>query len=123
AMFSSWSRWRAGWIDDNEILCIDGSKVGSYYIGNLEDPLSRVKAVVVPRSDHSVIVVDVRHGTDPTKPLAFAYSVDTSKETGNGPYRQKNTFYTEEEFSTDGITIRLLDRDSSGVVIEVGPTP
>jgi M6 family metalloprotease-like protein len=121
--FSSWSRWRSGWIRDDEVLCVDAAEESTHFVGQLDEPDAEFKTLVVPRSDHSVVVIDVRRIANASKPVALTYVVDTSKEHQLGPYRVKTQFYGEDTVEVEGVTLTLVARDSSGVVVSVAPAP
>lgn len=118
-MFSSWARWRAGWIEDREIRCVDSSRYSIHLIEPVSRARSAMKSLLIPVSDHSVIVVEAREDDELLVPLV--YVVDTSFEHGNGPWRVKGWFNRSNDVVVEGLKLTLIDRDSSGVVIEVSP--
>lgn len=118
-MFSSWARWRAGWIEDREIRCVNSSRYSTHLIEPVSQPESAVKSLLIPVSDHSVIVIEAREDDEILVPLV--YTVDTSFEHGNGPWRVKGWFNRSNDLVVEGLKLTLIDRDSSGVVIEVSP--
>lgn len=119
-MFSSWARWRAGWIDDGEVRCVDPLQSSTHLIEPVSQAKSKMKSLLIPLSEHSVIVVEAREDDEDLVPLV--YVVDTYFEHGNGPWRVKGWFDRSDELVVEGVKLTLTDRDSSGVVIEVGPT-
>ena len=120
--FSSWSRWRSGWIDDAEVLCVTPTIASKHFVGLVENSSARPKALVIPTSSNSTIIVEVRGGGSGA-PVPLAYTVDTSIEHQLGPYRVQSAIVASQTAVIGDVTLTLVDRDSSGVVIEVGPTP
>ncbi len=59
---SAWNGWIMGWIPDDEIICIDGTKPGSFQMRMDSVDLNRGGpiAAVIKLSDHEVIVVESR---------------------------------------------------------------
>ena len=121
--FSAWTRWRAGWISDAEVLCVDRSKTSRHFVGEMDTTKGKPKLIVVPLNDHSAVVIDARYDAELRSAIGLSYRIDTSFESGNGPYRVQSAFVTSQTAVIGDVTLTLVDRDSSGVVIEVGPTP
>lgn len=118
-MFSSWARWRAGWIEDSEVRCVDSQRNSTHLIEPVSRAGSALKSLLIPVDEHSVIVVEAREDDEDLVPLV--YVVDTAFEHGNGPWRVKGWFDRSNEMVVEGLKLNLIDRDSSGVIIEISP--
>jgi len=119
--FSSWARWRAGWILDDQVNCVSKDVVNEVFIGNLDTDDDEVKTTIIPLTDHSAIVIDVRDEQRWDEPVVLVYVVDTSFESGNGPVRKRGLFPEEEELEVEGVRVTLVGRDSSGAVVKIEP--
>lgn len=118
-MFSSWARWRAGWIEDGEVRCVDSLRDSRHLIEPVSQSRSTMKSLLIPLSEHSLIVVEAREDDENLVPLV--YVVDTSFEHGNGPWRVKGWFDRSNDLVVENVKLTLIDRDTSGVILEVGP--
>ena len=118
---SGFSRWRAAWIEDDEMTCVDSTIPSRHFVAGLNDADASSKLLVIPTTDHSAIVVEVREVKGSNKPIALVYTVDTAFEHQLGPYRFQTQFYLVDSFQIGDVVLNLIDRDSSGVVIEVAP--
>ena len=130
--FLAWERWLLGWIDDEQILCLQEKSTTT-----LVTPLQRksgLKAIVVPLSLTRVLVVESRRaeGVDKnlTKPGALVYVVDSAIQSGLGPVkvfpieaadnrRLKSTRAQGESITFEGVTITVKKSDTEGDLIEV----
>ena len=130
--FLAWERWLLGWIDDDQILCLQEKTTPT-----LVTPVQRksgLKAIVIPLSLTRVVVVESRRaeGVDKnlTKPGALVYVVDSAVQSGLGPVkvipiessdnrRLKSTRAQGESVTVDGVTITVKKSDADGDLIEV----
>ena len=130
--FLAWERWLLGWIDDEQILCLQEKSTTT-----LVTPVQRksgLKAIVIPLSLTRVLVVESRRaeGVDKNlnKPGALVYVVDSAIQSGLGPVkvipietadnrRLKSTRAQGESVTFEGVTITVKKSDSDGEVIEV----
>lgn len=130
--FLAWERWLLGWIDDDQILCLQEKTTTT-----LVTPVQRksgLKAIVIPLSLTRVVVVESRRaeGVDKnlTKPGALVYVVDSAVQSGLGPVkvipiessdnrRLKSTRAQGESVTVDGVTITVKKSDADGDLIEV----
>ena len=130
--YLAWERWLLGWIDDEQILCLQEKSTTT-----LVTPVQRksgLKAIVVPLSMTRVLVVESRRaeGVDKnlTKPGALVYVVDSAVQSGLGPVkvipiepadnrRLKSTRAQGESVTFEGVTITVKKSDADGDLIEV----
>lgn len=120
--FISWSRWRVGWLDDDQILCTTPVSKTQRFVHQLDSETSDLKAVVFPQSEHSALVAEVRQGfgANADKSIVVVYEVDTSFGHGNGPIRLRGTLrevgdsliHAEVQLSLEAI-------DISGALISI----
>jgi hypothetical protein len=89
--YLAWERWHAGWIDDEQILCLESDSVAELTRIEAE---GGTKAAIVPVGPTEAVVVESRRavGYDLalTREGAVVYLVDTSIESGQGPIRVVN---------------------------------
>ena len=130
--YLAWERWLLGWIDDDQVLCLQEKSTTS-----LVTPIERkagLKAIVVPLSLTRVIVIESRRAEGVDKNLnkagALVYVVDSSIQSGLGPVkvipiessdsrRLKSTRTADENIVFEGVTITIKRSDSSGDLVEV----
>lgn len=142
--YFAWSKWRLGWLDDDQMDCVDTSGTTTHIISPLgSSGSSRVKGVVIKRSGTSVLVAEAR-GTSGNDSGTCAqgvllYHISTTTATGNGPIRVidatpssggcggdelndaplslegVSTFYVQEF----GVTVTLIRQNGSDYTIEV----
>lgn len=130
--FLAWERWLLGWIDDEQILCLQEKSTTT-----LVTPVQRksgLKAIVVPLSLTRVLVVESRRaeGVDKNlnKPGALVYVVDSAIQSGLGPVkvipiepddnrRLKSTRAQGESVTFEGVTVTVKKSDADGDLIEV----
>lgn len=122
--FTSWTRWRLGWLEDSQVRCTGSSPIGQYFVANLDQPTSRTKSIVIPTSDHSTFVIETRegYGANAGKSILVVFEVDTSFAHGNGPIRLKGTLRSpQDQLATDFGVIQLEDIDLSGALLSISP--
>jgi M6 family metalloprotease-like protein len=98
---SSWSRWLLGWLEDNQVFCkpaqtIDPDTALDVTLRPLDADVAGFKALMIPTSDHTAIVVESRRPIGPDVGLkrwttvgrpprgVLVYRVDTSIGHGEG---------------------------------------
>ena len=120
--FTSWTRWRVGWLDDEQIRCTSPTVESRYFVNQLDSDSSGTKSLVFPLSDHSALVAEVRDGfgANAGKSVVVVYEVDTSYEHGNGPIRLKGTLREAgDELEQSGVRLALEAIDISGALVTV----
>ena len=90
---SAWLRWLPGWLDDDQVICIEASSIEDEYfaINHLNDIGGDVEAVIVKLSDTMVVVIESRRWDEnydrPTvhsRDGIVAYTVDATKGSAQG---------------------------------------
>lgn len=130
--FLAWERWLLGWLDDDQIYCVEGKRATK-----LITPISRksgLKAVIVPISPIKVLVIESRRaeGIDKNvkKPGALVYLVDSGIQSGMGPVkifpadpsdnrRVLSTRAEGESVTVEGFTITVRKSDKDGDLVEI----
>ena len=88
--FHAWHKYRVGWIEQQQITCIDSPREAQVTLTPLETP-GGMKAAVVRTSPTQAYVVEARRriGLDDNlcKEGVLVYSVDSQVENGGGPVR------------------------------------
>lgn len=88
--YFAWNKWRLGWLDDNQMACVQGSGTTTHTISPLRST-GGIKGVVIKRSGTDVLVAEVRSRGGNDGGLCaegvLLYHVSTSTATGNGPIR------------------------------------
>ncbi len=126
----AWERWVLGWLDDDQINCANPFADGD--VNDQVTPISQatgLKAVIVPFSETSALVVESRRasGLDKNlvKPGALVYLVDSSLQSGYGPvkvfpsseddpYFLQATLSAGESVEVDGLKIEVTESTDSG---------
>ena len=90
---SAWLRWLPGWLEDEQIVCLDGESLttGSYRIQHINAVEGNLEAVVVRLSERKALVVESRR-FDPLldrpspndKDGVLVYTVDGTKSAAQG---------------------------------------
>jgi M6 family metalloprotease-like protein len=88
----AWERWVLGWLDDEQVACVNPFKDGD--VTELVTPIGKsggLKALVIPMSETSALVVESRRASGIDKNIrktgALVYLVDSSIPSGKGPIR------------------------------------
>ena len=126
--YLAWERWHAGWIDDDQIVCLASDATPEL----IRIALTRVeeaggtKAVVAPVGETRAVVVESRRAIGYDSALttegAVVYTVDTSIESGSGPVEVANdrqALGPGESVTVDGVTVTVIDATESGDTVEV----
>lgn len=133
---TAWERWVLGWLDDSQVLCTNPRSSGE--VNTLITPIGTSggqKAVVIPVGDYKAVVVESRRasGIDANiaKTGALVYTVDTSKQTGQGPiqiypkatssdpYMIQSPLAVGESVTVLGVKIEVTAADSSGDTVHI----
>jgi M6 family metalloprotease-like protein len=96
----AWSRWLLGWLDDDQVYCkpINALPNGATYVDlqPIDSEQDGFKALMIPTSDHTALVVEARRPVGPDVGIArwltvgrppegvLVYRVDTSIGHGEG---------------------------------------
>jgi len=130
--FLAWERWLAGWLDNDQIHCMEGKT-----ISKLITPIQRssgLKAVIVPISLTKVLVIESRRAEGVDKNLkksgALVYLIDSAQQSGMGPVkiypadnsdnrRLQSTRAEGESVTVEGITVTVVKSDKDGDLVEV----
>jgi hypothetical protein len=123
----AWERWLLSWLDDTQVVCLNGREVKA--VLNPVSVFGGQKMIVVPLSDTRALVVEVRRrgGFDEklSKEGPLVYVVDTNQQNGYGGI--KIVPINEDDWSKsslpldigktiefEGITISYLSRSTYG---------
>jgi M6 family metalloprotease-like protein len=123
----AWERWLLSWLDDTQVVCLNGREVKA--VLNPVSVFGGQKMIVIPLSDTRALVVEVRRrgGFDEklSKEGPLAYVVDTNQQNGYGGI--KIVPINEDDWSKssapldigktiefEGITISYLSRSTYG---------
>ncbi|MEG3614404.1 M6 family metalloprotease domain-containing protein [Isoptericola haloaureus] len=91
----TWSRWQLGWIDDEQVVCADGTTPSSAELvpvpATASADASQDAMLVLPVGATTAVVVENRQRTGYDDGAlatgALVYTVDTSVRSGDGPLR------------------------------------
>jgi M6 family metalloprotease-like protein len=122
---SGWSRFLAGWIDDNRVRCVKPRIKSRHYLASLNAgrTIEQPRALVVPISSHAALVVELRTpgewvGVD--RPYVIVYRVDTSINHGEGPIRFVGLVSrVGAEIVSNSVRVSLASLGDAGVIVEV----
>lgn len=93
---TAWVRWLQGWLDDNQVTCIDSNTItnNTYRLDTLNDVGADNKAIVIKTSATTAIVVESRRWDAKfdvpvvnSKDGLIVYTVDATKGHSEGPLR------------------------------------
>jgi len=113
--FLAWERWRSGWIEDDQIVCVEGAEAEATLTA-IEVP-GGTKAVIVPTGETTAVVVESRRAIGYDEGLAtpgvIVYLVDTSLPSGFGPLRLAGPPLGAGESTTvGGVTVSVVAADA-----------
>ena len=91
--FYGWNKWKLGWINDNQISCINENlKSGvTQFLSPIGVPTDTNKMIVIKISESKALAIEVRRKS-PFEALktsdegVIVYRVDTNKGQGSGPF-------------------------------------
>lgn len=100
---NAWNGWIVGWIPDEDFVCLDGTKTGTYKVvlDSVDLNLGGTIAAVIRLSDHEVIVVESRRkgpfsiDFQPGHSAVMAYYVNSKREANRydgNPDREKDYY-------------------------------
>jgi M6 family metalloprotease-like protein len=119
--YLAWERWHAGWLDDDQILCVASDTTAT--IGPIEVS-GGPKAAVVKVGPNRVVVIESRRAVGYDHALqregAVVYVVDTSIESGYGPIQVANdrlALLPGESVTVDGVTVTVSGATAAGDTI------
>jgi M6 family metalloprotease-like protein len=130
--FLAWERWLLGWIDSNQIHCMEGKSTSQ-----LITPISRksgLKAVIVPITMTKVVVIESRRAEGVDKNLkksgALVYVIDSAIQSGLGPVkiypvdksdnrRLLSVRASGESVTIEGVTVSVKKSNDDGDLVEV----
>ena len=135
--FDTWSSFRAGWLDGDQIVCADRNKVSENYVklASVDRNGKGIKSIMLKISDHELLVVESRKPVDwsaswPADASGLlVYKVDTTKDndrtgesqgdTGNEVKYSKWAYY----LAPDGVTPEGNQaRDFKNYLVRAGKT-
>jgi M6 family metalloprotease-like protein len=121
--YFAWERWHANWLDDDQVLCVNGDHTTTLSPIELA---GGVKAAVVKVDATRVVVVESRRAVGYDSALtdegAIVYVVDTSIASGYGPIEvmnSKEALQAGESVTVDGVTVTVIDATDSGDTVEI----
>lgn len=138
-----WQRWFLGWIEDNQVLCLDGAtaKESIQLVSPLGEANKAVKATILKLSPTSALVVEVLRKSSVTKEKTFSegvivYKVNTELRGGVGSIsilsnpreiqitsgRKQGiigTLSAGESVESDGFIIKVLKSVKSGDYVSI----
>ena len=138
-----WNKYLAGWVEPDQMRCVVGAGTTSHFISTNSEPSDLPKAVLVKLSNTKVLVIDTWRKSEFNSCCneTIAYVVDATRINFAGPYRLQGSLETrgdqlvldeshlttktewtlvpDEPLLVSGVTVRLLDADESGALVEV----
>jgi M6 family metalloprotease-like protein len=90
---NSWLRWLAGWIDDEQVICLTEDSVTDQYfeLNPINTVEGKVESLVIKLSDTEAVVVESRRfdeyfdrATSNSKDGLLVYTIDATKSTAQG---------------------------------------
>lgn len=138
-----WNKYLAGWVDPDQIRCITDAGISTHFISTNSLTSDLAKAIVVKISETKILVIDTWRKSEFNRCCneTVAYVVDVSRMMGAGPFRlqgalknpgdqlvldgsvlstnSKWTFRPNESLTISNVTVKLLDSDDSGALVEV----
>jgi hypothetical protein len=86
--FFAWEKWKLGWIDDEQVSCVNARGSSEHIISPLEVP-GGVKLISIKLNETTALNMELRSSSgvdiDTCSQGLLFYTVDTSKSSGRGP--------------------------------------
>jgi len=135
---NAWNRYIQGWLDDNQISCLDKNKPTNETI--VLNPIARInnltKAIVVKISDSKIVVIESRRseGFDvlsPSQAGTLVYTVDMKIGSIKGGWQtQRRPGSTAKDFTdaalktgdkivVEGVSIEVISQNTEGDKVKV----
>jgi len=121
--YLAWERWHAGWLDDDQIVCLADD--ATVTLEPVELP-GGTKAAVVPIGTTRAVVIESRRAIGYDSALqregAIVYVVDTTVYSGYGTVEVMNgqqALREGESVTVDGVTVTVVSADESSDTIEI----
>ncbi len=119
-------RWVNGWMQDNQVTCLDSkSDTSVVYVTRL-DAIGGTKLIVIPVESGKVVMAEFRKGSFDDGEGLLVYSFDQNTPPGHGQMRQvrfgsqAETLLVNEQFGTlFGKTFKVLAVDKDGMYVQV----
>lgn len=121
----AYSRWKFGWLDNNQVYCQQTAQE-EVYLTPIEQE-GGVKAVMVPLSNTKMVVVDSRRAQS-YKQGALVYLIDTTIATGQGAVvaypnrgieKADAALVAGESVTVEGVTIEVLEAGAGHDLVRV----
>ena len=142
--FFGWSKWIAGWLHDDEVVCLGLNEVKSIvYLDQWQSKLGK-KLIAIPKGDGEIVLAEYRtnstnevlstfglcskESTIPCSGYKYSglllYNLDTKRKHGAAPFRVAQT--VEEpllnvgaSMTYEGYNFRVIASDGVGIYVEV----
>jgi hypothetical protein len=146
--FFSWSKWIAGWLYDDEVLCLGQRNLGAVLeVHSLQSPVGS-KLIAVPVSPHKIILAEFRTNSDEEYLSKFGvcqkdritqcesryehsglliYSLDTTIKHGAAPFRVAQQtgqplLRTGESLTFEGMEFKVVASSGNTIYVQVSRT-
>lgn len=119
--YSGWSRWLSGWLDDDDVVCLDGSvssnTVRIEFINNNDGK----RLAVIPTGLGKAIFIEYRNGRKGEGSGVWIYRLDSTIAHGAGPMEGGEELLSSSntELRTWGYEFKLVAATDSAVYVEV----
>jgi M6 family metalloprotease-like protein len=125
AELSGWSRFLAGWIDDNRVRCANPRIRSRHHLASLNaGPLvDQSRALIVPLNSHTALVVELRtpgEWAEVDRPYVIMYRIDTSINHGQGPIQFVGlASRVGGSVESNSIRVEIVALGSNAVIVEI----
>ena len=122
-------RWVNGWMDDNQVTCMNPKQESSVvYLRRLDD-IGGNKLVVIPIEAGKVVMAEFRKGSFDDGEGLLVYSFDQNTPPGHGQMNQvrfgnmaETLLINQQSGTLFGITFKVLDVDTNGIFVQISRT-
>lgn len=127
-----WSRWLMSWVSDDQIRCVTEATSTTHLLSPFLGAQSRPMIAIRRLSESKVLVLESKRANAYClcTPGVFAYTVDTSVSTGQGPIRAVTRFPTVQpgmesilkvgdSISIDGVLVEIVESGDYGDVVRI----
>jgi M6 family metalloprotease-like protein len=119
--YLAWNKLLMGWIEDSQIRCLKTQGSTTHYVEGIDVASNKPKVVLINLDDGVTLAIEAR--------LAFSgsnnrgllvYKIDSRIAHGDGPIiAQKSLIYPGNSLSIEGWSVKALDQDKNGLLLEV----
>lgn len=118
--FFGWSKFLNGWLNSQQVRCLNNQKETVHYLESLEVLGEKPKMILINLQEGVMISIEVRQLNSSTARGALVYKIDSKINHGDGPITAEQVLILEgKSLVIDGWKISALEEGVEGMLIKV----